>query len=383
MGAHKDRPYLRNYPALTIGTLSMTNTFDHGGTIFALARALGIAPEELSDFSASINPLGPAPGVREALSASFDRIVHYPDREAAELRSALADFHGVEATGIVVANGSTELIYLLPRIVQGRRGLIVAPAFSEYARSLERAGWETGYLTLRPEDGFAFSLEALEARLAEGVDLLFLCNPANPTGALLPLTVIEKIHTLCRNAGTFLVIDEAFMDFCEEESAKRVICAGEGGVILRSMTKFYAIPGLRLGYAMGPAKVIERCSALLEPWSVNTTAQVAGVASLADPEYHALTIRYCAEQRSFLTHGLSSLPGLKPYPSVANYLLVEMRNGLSAAELRDELVKKRILIRDCSNFVGLDGRFFRVAVHGQDDNCRLLAALDEVLTGAG
>jgi len=357
----------------------MTDILDHGGTVFALARALGIAPEELSDFSASINPLGPAPGVREALSDSFNRIVHYPDREAAELRRALAGFHGIDASRIAVSNGSTELIHLLPRILPGRKGLIVAPAFSEYARSLERAGWETDYLILGPGDGFAFSLELLEERLAEGFDLLFLCNPANPTGALLPLTVVEKIHTLCGNAGTFLVLDEAFMDFCEEESAKRVICAGAGGIILRSMTKFYAIPGLRLGYAMGPAEVIERCSALLEPWSVNTPAQVAGVASLADPEYHALTIRYCAEQRSFLARGLSSLPGLKPCPSVANYLLVELRNGLSAAELRGELVRKRILIRDCSNFVGLDGRFFRVAVHGRDDNRRLLAALAEVL----
>jgi threonine-phosphate decarboxylase len=361
----------------------MTTTFEHGGNVFAMARALGIAPEELADFSASINPLGPAPGVREALSASFDRIVHYPDREAAELRRALAGFHGIDVSLIAVSNGSTELIYLLPRIVEGRRGLIVAPAFSEYARSLEKSGWTAEYFTLSPADGFDFSLESLAARLEEGFDLLFLCNPANPTGALLPLAVVEKIHSLCRNAGTFLVIDEAFMDFCEAESAKRLICAAGGGVVLRSMTKFYAIPGLRLGYAMGPAEVIGRFSSCLEPWSVNTPAQVAGVASLADPAYHALTIRHNAEERGFLARGLSSLPGPVPYPSAANYLLVELRNGLSASQLRDELLRKRILIRDCSNFTGLDGRFFRVAVHGRDDNRRLLAALAEVLTGAG
>jgi len=361
----------------------INETFEHGGNVFALARSLGIAPEELTDFSASINPLGPAPGVREALAASFDRLVHYPDRQAAELRCALAGLHGVDTSNIVVANGSTELIYLLPRILTGKRGLVVAPAFSEYARSLERAGWEVDHLILSPADGFALSLDRLAERLADGVDLLFLCNPANPTGAILPPAVTEKVFELCRTTRTFLVLDEAFMDFREGESAKRIVCQTGGGVVLRSMTKFYAIPGLRLGYALGPAEVVGLLASLLEPWSVNTLAQAAGVASLADRNYRETTIRHCIEECDFLARGFSSLPGLAPFPSAANYLLVELANGLSAPELRDALLKRRIIVRDCSNFVGLDKRFFRVAVRGRDDNSRLLAALDGVLTGAG
>lgn len=361
----------------------MSEMFEHGGNVFALARALGIAPEELIDFSASINPLGPAPGVREALAASFERLVHYPDRQAAELRRALAGFHGVDPSNIAVANGSTELIYQLPRMLPGRTGLVVAPAFSEYARSLERAGWELDHFVLSPADGFALSLERLAERLAAGVDLLFLCNPANPTGALLPPSIIEEILMKCRSTGTFLALDEAFMDFREGESAKRIVCEAGGGVVLRSMTKFYAIPGLRLGYAMGHAGVVEQISSLLEPWSVNTLAQAAGVASLADPAYRELTVRRCGEERDLLFRALSALPGLRPYPSAANYLLVELVNGMSAPALRDALLPRRIMIRDCSNFAGLDERFFRVAVRGSDDNRRLLAALEEVLTGAG
>jgi len=357
----------------------MPDLHDHGGNVFALARSLGVPPEELTDFSANINPLGPAPGVREALAASFDRIVHYPDRQAYELRRALADFHGTDLSGVAVANGSTELIYLMPRLLPGRRGLIVAPAFSEYARSLERAGWETAYFTLSPGDGFSLPLDRLAERLAEGFGLMFLCNPANPTGALIPRPVVEEILALCRRAGTFLVLDEAFMDFCEGESAKDVIRREGGGVVLRSMTKFYAIPGLRLGYALGPADILERISSFLEPWSVNTPAQVAGVASLADAGYRERTIRTVTAEREALARGLAALPGLVPFPSAANYLLVRLQSGMTAAELRDALIPKGIIIRDCCNYTGLDGSFFRVAVRGGEENRKLLKALVEAL----
>ncbi|MRR54419.1 MAG: threonine-phosphate decarboxylase [Deltaproteobacteria bacterium] len=357
----------------------MTNNSDHGGTVFASARSLGIAPNELLDFSASINPLGPAPGVREAVCSSFEKVLHYPDRESFELRRALADVHRVGIDNLVVANGSTELIYLLPRLLPGTRGLIIAPAFSEYTQALNRAGWQTGHLLLSPDDGFALSLEKLAERLAEGFDLLFLCNPANPTGTLLPAAMIEEILRLCRRAGTFLVLDEAFMDFCEEASAKGLIAESGGGIVLRSMTKFYAIPGLRLGYAVGHPDIIGSCVESLEPWSVNTPAQVAGVASLASDGYRERTLGYVSAEREALGRGLAALPGLKPFPATANYLLVEMRSDLTAAELRSRLLEKRILIRDCANFEGLDSRFFRIAVRTTEENRRLLVALAEVL----
>ncbi len=361
------------------GALSaMTNTFDHGGSVFAIARRLGAPPESLLDFSASINPLGPAPGACEAVCSSLSLAVHYPDRESLELRRSLARLHGVAVDNIIIANGSTELIYLLPRMLPGKKGLIVAPAFTEYARALERAGWETEYLILSPGDDFSLSMEGLRQRLSLGVDALFLCNPANPTGALLPLSVVREVYGMCRGAGTFLVLDEAFMDFCEEESAKVVIAGNGGGIVLRSMTKFYAIPGLRLGYAVAAAGIIERCGRAMEPWSVNTPAQIAGVASLAAAGYRERTIRYITVQRRFLGDGLACMPGLKPFPAAANYLLVEMRNGMTAADLRDRLLSRKMIIRDCSNYTGLDRRFFRVAVRTAGENSRLLRAMEEI-----
>lgn len=356
----------------------MTNTFDHGGTVFAIARRLGAPPEALLDFSASINPLGPAPGVCEAVCSSLRLSVHYPDRESLELRRSLARLHGVDADNIIIANGSTELIYLLPRMLPGKRGLIVAPSFTEYARALERAGWETEYLILSPGDDFSLSMEGLRQRLNKGADALFLCNPANPTGALLPLSVVREVYGMCRDAGTFLVLDEAFMDFCEEESAKGFIAGDDGGIVLRSMTKFYAIPGLRLGYAVASAGVIERCGRAMEPWSVNTPAQIAGVASLAAAGYRERTIRYITGRRHSLCDGLARMPGLKPFPAAANYLLVEMGNGMTAADLRDRLLCRKMIIRDCSNYIGLDRRFFRVAVRTAEENSRLLRAMEEI-----
>jgi threonine-phosphate decarboxylase len=356
----------------------MNKEHQHGGDVFRVARALGIAPEELIDFSASINPLGMAPGVRDALAGSLERLVHYPDKGAFELRERLAGYHGISADEVTAANGSTELIHLLPRILPGKRGLIVAPAFAEYAASLDRAGWEVDYLTLDHRDRFAFPLSRLAERLSRGCDLLFLCNPANPSGTLLDREQVREIMALCRQSGTFLVLDEAFIDFCEDQSAKALMVRHRRGVLLRSMTKFFAIPGLRLGYAIGNSATIARIDACCDPWSVNTAAQVAGIASLADPDYPHRTRSYVAQQRARLAAGIDALGWAKAFPSQANYLLAEILDGPSAQELRERLLVQGVLIRDCANFKGLDRSFFRVAVRLEEENRRLL----ELLAGA-
>ena len=355
--------------------------FAHGGNVFAVARHLGIAPEEILDFSASINPLGPPARVRPAVMAALDRAIHYPDDGALELKEALALHHRVSPDNITVANGSTELIHLLPRLFPQGRALIIAPPFAEYARALERCGWERDYFPLKEEAGFTLDIAGLRQRLQEGWDLLFLCNPNNPAGSVHPPHDIARVADLCRGTGTFLVLDEAFIDFCPEASAAGLLLSKPDAVVLRSLTKFFAIPGLRLGYSIAHPAVSRRLTDLREPWSVNVLAQAAGLAALADTGFRQRTLTLIREEAAFLFTGLKAIPGLAPFPAAANYLLVriEAAHGLAAAVVRDRLLERRILIRDCANFPGLNAQCFRVAVRTREENLRLLDGLRFVL----
>ncbi len=351
--------------------------FDHGGRVFAVARQLGVRPEEILDFSASINPLGISPAVRAAVLEGLEHAVHYPDSEASELRHALARHHSLAPEHFCVGNGSTELIYLLPRLFAGsrKRALLIVPTFSEYGYALEQAGWEVGQLVLGDEDGFALSLAAVDDALSNGYDLLFLCNPGNPTGRLYAPEEVAAVADLCRRRGTFLVLDEAFMDFCEESSAKHSIVAGETAVVLRSMTKFWALPGLRLGYAMASAPVAARLASIRPPWSVNHLAQAAGRAAVTDYDYQCRTLTLTMSDRAHMAGRLAALPGVRVFPASANYLLLKLPDHLTAPELQARLLVRRILIRDCSSFSGLGERYVRLAVRGRLENELLLAAV--------
>lgn len=357
----------------------MSPTFDHGGNIFGMARQLGVAATGIADFSASINPLGLSPLVRQAIIAALESLVHYPDADHQELKQVLGAFHGVSPANIVVANGSTELIYRLPALLHGRRALIVSPAFSEYRHALDQHNWEVRPFVLSAKDDFALDPEALEQALAEGYDALYLCNPGNPTGRLYPPRVVERVYELCSAAGTFLVLDEAFMDFCEDASAKQLIAAGDNAIVLRSMTKFFAIPGLRLGYAIACEAMAARLDAVGGPWSVNTLALTAGVAAIHDTEYIRQTLEFIRQERGYLAEQLSRFSMLAVYPSAANFLLLELANGMSAGGLRERLLHQRVLIRDCANFVGLSPHFFRIAVRTREENERLLESLERIL----
>jgi threonine-phosphate decarboxylase len=353
----------------------MKTPFGHGGNVFAVARSLGIQPRDILDFSASINPMGPAPRVRYALKEAFDKLVHYPDSDCSELCETLSHCHGLKPSNICVANGSTELIYLLPRLVPKKRALVIAPSFSEYARAFKRDDCEAEYLVLEWSTGFALHLDRIKERLRDAFDLCIIGNPGNPTGKLYPFAEIEELYRLCRAAGCLLVIDEAFMDFCEKESAKHLASESDGIIVLRSMTKFHALPGLRLGFAVGSEGIIERLKEIREPWSVNTPAQVAGLASIADGNYAEVTRKMVSTERQHLAAGLAAIPGLQPFPSAVNFLLVEIVRGPTAEELAGRLLREHILIRDCGNFNGLHDRFFRVAVRGREENERLICAL--------
>jgi threonine-phosphate decarboxylase len=352
----------------------------HGGDVYHLARSLGVELADLLDFSANINPLGFPPGLAFAVQEALAEIVHYPDRRSLTLRTALAAYHHLAPEEILVGNGSTELIYLAARALSPRRGLIVTPAFSEYEHALDLAGVPAAFHPTNEADNFTLG----PVPSPQAGDLVFLAHPASPSGVLLDPEVFLEVAAGCEAAGAYLLLDEAFVDFVEEASLKLHLGRFPRLMILRSFTKFFGIPGMRLGYLLGAPDLVARLSGAQEPWSVNTMAQAMGRACLADLEYMRRTRELIQRERRFLLEGLAALPGLAAFPGVVNYLLVKLtRPGLTAAGLRERLLAHRIVIRDASNFRGLDARFFRIAVRGRAENERLLAALGKCLELAG
>ncbi len=358
----------------------MTNSPDqtpiHGGDVYLLARTLGVELADLLDFSANINPLGFPPGLTLAVQEAMREIVHYPDRRSLKLSIALADYHHLSPDAILVGNGSTELIYLLARALRPRRGLIVTPAFSEYEHALNLAGVPADFYPTDEAHNFTLS----QVPEPQAGDLVFLAHPASPSGVLLDPELFLRLAARCEAAGAYLLLDEAFVDFVEEASLKIHLGRFPRLLILRSFTKFFGIPGMRLGCLFAAPAVVAHLAAAQEPWSVNTMAQLMGQACLADADYIGRTRTLIQQEREFLFGQLAAHSELSPFPSVVNYLLVKLtRPGMTAANLREQMLAHRIVIRDASNFRGLDERFFRLAVRGRQENEQLLKALDQCL----
>lgn len=352
--------------------------FTHGGDVFRVARELGLPPSAILDFSASINPLGMPPGVRQAALAALEESVHYPEPDAASLAASIADHLGLPAANLLPGSGSTELIYHFSRVLHPRRVLLVTPAFSEYERALYLVGTKIDFFALSPEDGFRLDAERLLRRMTPETDLLLLANPGNPSGAGVEPSVVEAILQAVREQAV-VAVDEAFVDFSPHLSVIDRVPAHANLYVFRSLTKFYAIPGLRAGYLAGPARCIDLLAASRPPWPFSTVAQAAAEACLREEAYRQQTLQLIPVLRRQLAEGLAAL-GMTVFPSVANYLLVRLEGaGQTAGELVAALRGRGILIRDCANFPPLDGRYFRVAVRTVEENAKLLVALQEVL----
>ncbi|MDF1579942.1 MAG: threonine-phosphate decarboxylase CobD [Desulfuromonadales bacterium] len=346
----------------------------HGGEALRVARESGIPLADVLDFSASINPLGMPEGVRPAVLAALDECIHYPEAHGASLIEALADFHAIAAQRLLVGNGSTELIYLLPRVLRPRRAALVTPAFSEYAKALAQIDCPVDLIPLAADDDFQFDPERIVAALAENVDLVWLANPGNPSGALIAVDAICHLLELLPE-GVRVVLDEAFIDFAPDTSFVAQATEYPQLMMLRSMTKFYAIPGLRVGYLLAAPELIATLHDAQPPWSLSTPALAAAKACLRDADYRQRTLAMMPQWREALAKELTAL-GATVYPAAANYLLVRLPTAapaasIVAARLRDQ----GILIRNCGNFYPLDERMVRVAVKTPEDNGRLVKAL--------
>jgi threonine-phosphate decarboxylase len=342
----------------------------HGAHGDLVSRSLGVRVGELLDFSQNINPLGTPRGALEAARrALYEDSSRYPDLEYTGLRGALAAYLGVGAEMVVPTNGGAEALFLAARAAgKGGKALVLEPTFSEYAAAAAASGKEPVRRVARREEDFEWDSTPL--RDLEGVSVVFLCNPNNPTGDLLDRGAVLEVADRVVEAGAVLVVDEAFADFVPEISVTDMV--DRGLWVARSFTKFFAIPGLRLGCLV--CDDAARVQALQPSWPVNSVAAAAGVAAVNDRGFAEASRAEVARLREDLFGALSALPDLQPFPGAANFLLVRGPDGLP-----ERLAGRGVLVRGCGPFHGLGSWFFRVAVRSAEENGRLVAAIREEL----
>ena len=356
----------------------MEMEYGHGGDIYSQAVEL--------DYSSNINPLGLPQGVQAALAEGLGTGMFsaYPDSQCRELRKALGAYHQVPEEWILCGNGAAELIFLLADALHPRLALLPAPAFLEYGRALERVGCRTEYFLLEEAAGFVPDMERFCRRIAEGpgYDLVFFCNPNNPTGISAAGEDMRRLAQTCGAAGAFLAVDECFLEFLEDGEDRSLIPILQGcpdALIFRAFTKMYAMAGLRLGYCLSRnTALLEKMARQRQPWSVSGPAQAAGTAALKEEAYRQESRRLICREREFLEDGLRRL-GFRVYASEANYLFFKDEGKRPGRWLYEALLSEGILIRSCSNYPGLDGSFYRICVRGREENERLIREIERVL----
>ena len=351
---------------------SIPGNTGHGGNIHLLSRKISTA-RPILDFSANINPLGPPSWLRRVISRSLADIVHYPDPDSYEFVRAIAQKYQVRPNLVIPANGTTELLYQLPAILPCKRAVIPVPSYIDYQKIMELNGKEVVLFPLSADDNFQLDAIKLSQIITDG-DMIVLGSPNNPTATLIDSATICD---LARRFPTALfIVDEAFLEFIENGIS--VAGAAANIITLHSLTKFYAIPGLRLGFGIFPEHIAEKLKKTLPPWSVNTFAQAIGSRLFSDSEYRDKSLATVKTLRQKLLSDLSSITAIKVFPSSANYFLIKINNDLSADKLFVKLLEHNIAIRVCSNYQGLDNSYFRVAVRTERENQRLVEALYSV-----
>lgn len=341
--------------------------YTHGGDVWGR--------ENILDFSVNLHPLGMPPAVAEAARSAVAESVRYPDPLCRELRGAIALRDGVAEEYVICANGAAELIYRLCFVLHPKRALVTAPAFTEYEKALELCGCATDVYYLPEDRQFDLDGGILDA-ITPGLDILFLCNPNNPTGRLIEPDLLASIAARCGEAGTRLVLDECFIELADGNTLSGAVAGNPQLFLLRAFTKTYAIPGLRLGYGLcadGP--LLERLYAAGQPWPVSNVAQSAGIAACGCPGWPGLGRELLRRERPRLTAALRGL-GLTVWEGGANYLLFR---APGEENLREKLLGKNVLIRSCGNFRGLSPEYYRVCVRDAQDNEILIQSLREVL----
>lgn len=356
----------------------------HGGNVAAAVRKYGLDRDSIIDFSANINFLGLPEIVIEGIRDNLEQLVHYPEPDAVSFKEIVADRIGVNYYNVIAGNGAVDLIYQFVKVIKPATALVVEPTFSEYELALRSIGSKVKHLKLSRDNSFIPKVSRIKEEI-KGVELLFLCNPNNPTGQLLERYKIIDLLDYAVKQGVFLFIDEAFINFIErpvDYTFVELVKDYDRLFVLRSLTKLYAIPGLRLGYGIGNEKIIKEMEMARDPWSVNYLAQLAGELIFEDENYYNLSRKKIAVERDYLYQGLCKIRDFIVYQPTANFIFINISRGkYNADELSDLLAREGILIRNCKSYRGLGKDYIRVAVKSRQDNKVLLKKLWKLYCG--
>lgn len=350
----------------------------HGGNIYKFIRE---GKRDILDYSSNINPLGIANKFKELIKSNIDILTAYPDPYYFELREKIASHNNIEKESVIVGNGATEILFLYVRALKPRKVLLLAPCFAEYERALKSITTKIEYFELKELNNFYPDIEVLKKEIKNNkYDLVLLCNPNNPTGQFINLEDLRQLKEVCEEKNINLFIDEAFIDFIENWKDKTaLLLKSENIFIMRAFTKFFAIPGLRLGYGLTfNTNILERMWEEKEPWTVNSFANLAGLTMLDDKEYIEKTEKWILEEKEFMFKELSKFKNIKTYKTECNFILLRLYN-ISSQNLREKMIEKNILIRDASNFKFLNNNFIRLAIKDRNSNLKILEVLAELI----
>ena len=352
----------------------------HGSDLEKIEEIYGIKKEEIVSFSANVNPLGVSPLLRTTLADKIDAITTYPDREYTSLRKCIAAYCGTDYENVIVGNGSTELISLFIQIEHPKKAMIIGPTYSEYEREISLGGGTTLYYPLREKDDFKLDVKDFIAHLNENIDLLVICNPNNPTSSCITSADMRHILDSCKEYDIYVMVDETYVEFAEnmaEIDSVPLTNYYNNIVILRGTSKFFAAPGLRLGYAItGNRDLIKSINTRKNPWTINSLAVVAGETMFSDTAYIKETKELITRERARMYQAFSESPDYKVYKPSGNFMLVRiLRDGLTSQDLFDRAIREKMMIRDCSTFPFLDNKYIRFCIMNPEDNDRLLHCL--------
>ena len=353
---------------------------NHGANLYDLSSKYGFSKEDFMDFSSNINPFGSSKLAKEYVVSNIDKISMYPDPEYIELKNSISNYCKCSIDNILLGSGATELISSFIETINPKKSLLLSPAYSEYEKELSKIECNVIKYFSEKENGFKIDIDKLIENInKDNYELIVICNPNNPTGFTFTKNEIEKI---LNNTNAFVMVDETYIEFTDLSiySSTSLVDKYENLFVIRGTSKFFSTPGIRLGYGLiSNEKVKNNISTYLDLWNVNIFASMMGEVMFNDNEFIENTYSLMLEERNYLLNEISKFNDLKIYDTQGNFILCEIKSkSMTSKEVRDKLIPKRIIIRDCSSFDGLDEYFFRVCILKPEENRLLVDSLKEI-----